>query len=70
MERNQAAQPEVAQPSISQMPNSGSTTARPRGQQRRRAAGLYPAVLLVGNVVISAVEPKVDAHCPFPSHIA
>ena len=28
---------------------SGLTTARPRGQQRRRAAGLYAAVLLVGN---------------------
>jgi hypothetical protein len=31
------------------------------GQQRRRAAGLYAAVPLVGNVVISAVKPKVHA---------
>jgi hypothetical protein len=30
----------------------------------------YAAVLLVGNVVISAVKPKVHAHCPFPSPIA
>ena len=42
----------------------------PRGQRRWRAAGLYPAVLLVGNVVISAVKPKVHAHCPLPLHIA
>jgi len=69
-EMKPTAQPKVAQPSISQMPISCSTTARPRGQQRRRAAELYPAVLLVGNVVISAVKPKVHVHCPFPSHIA
>src|ERR1700730_4250833 len=47
-----------------------SCSARPRRQQRGRAAGLYAAVLLVGNVVISAVKPKVHAHCPFPSPIA
>ena len=45
--------------SISQMPISCSTTARPDGQQQRRAAGLYAVVLLVGNVIISAVKPKV-----------
>ena len=27
-------------------------------------------ILLVGDVVISAVKPKVHAHCPFPSPIA
>ena len=47
-----------------------SCSARPRRQQQGRAAGLYAAVLLVGNVVISAVKPKVHAHCPFPSPIA
>ena len=56
--------------SISQMLISCSTTDRPDGQQQRRAAGLYAVVLLVGNVIISAVKPKVHAHCPFPSLIA
>jgi hypothetical protein len=49
---------------------SGTVLGPARGQQQRSAAGLYTAVLLVGNVVISAVKPKVDAHCPFPSPIA
>ena len=48
---------------------SGSTTARPRGQQRRRDAGLYPAVLRVGNVVISAVKPS-QTYLKFPDQTA
>ena len=48
------------------MPISCSTTARPDGQQQRRAAGLYAVVLLVGNVIISAVKPKVHAQLSIP----
>jgi hypothetical protein len=60
--RHRGGPPETATcgaASISQMPISCSTTARPDGQQQRRAAGLYAVVLLVGNVIISAVKPKV-----------
>jgi len=48
------------------MSNSCSTTARPRGQHRQCAAGLYATVLLVANVVISAVKPKVHAQLSIP----